>query len=206
MPVTKVRSFDRTRRFYEADPESYATATARRTLAPVLAAFADRLEPGSRVVDLGCGAGHDLKAFANRGLDAVGLDYSEPMARLARRLTSAAVVIADIRQLPFPDESFGGLWASASLLHLGGDDLVAGLAECRRVSAPGAAFFSSVKYGGGEFLDGGGRLFVLHDEQTWRQSLAAAGFAVARLDFDDGQTSPRSADGTPWLTSLAFPK
>ncbi|MCB9778387.1 MAG: class I SAM-dependent methyltransferase [Alphaproteobacteria bacterium] len=42
-----------------------------------------RLEPGARVLDLGCGAGRHAILLAERGMEVVGVDWSEPVLELA---------------------------------------------------------------------------------------------------------------------------
>lgn len=80
-------------------------AEARRAVALLM----DRLGLSSRarVLDLACGPGRHLRALANRGLDAVGLDLSRPMLDRARvRAPGAPLVRGDMRALPFERESF----------------------------------------------------------------------------------------------------
>ncbi len=67
------------------------------------------LRPGSRVLDLACGAGRHSIELAKRGLEVVGYDLSEPLlkaARAAARKASARVtfVHGDMRDLPYHGE------------------------------------------------------------------------------------------------------
>jgi SAM-dependent methyltransferase len=58
------------------------------------------------VLDLGCGAGRHTKAMVERWWT-VGLDLSMALLRVARKESSdAPYVRADMRELPFADESF----------------------------------------------------------------------------------------------------
>ena len=56
------------------------------------------LEPGARVVDLGCGTGDLCRALGRSGLRAVGVDMAAGM--LAKAHTSAPLVRADALRLP----------------------------------------------------------------------------------------------------------
>jgi SAM-dependent methyltransferase len=58
------------------------------------------LEPGWRVLDVACGAGRHARAFVQAGARCFGLDLSATLLRLARQVTTAPLVRADMRQLP----------------------------------------------------------------------------------------------------------
>jgi ubiquinone/menaquinone biosynthesis C-methylase UbiE len=58
-----------------------------------------RLQPGWRVLDVACGAGRHARAFVAAGARCVGLDLSATLLRLARQVTDAPLVRADMRQL-----------------------------------------------------------------------------------------------------------
>ena len=58
------------------------------------------VQPGWRVLDVGCGAGRHIRAFASRGTRCVGLDLSATLLKVARQTTAAPLVRADMRQLP----------------------------------------------------------------------------------------------------------
>jgi SAM-dependent methyltransferase len=58
------------------------------------------LRPGWRVLDVGCGAGRHARAFGAIGARCVGLDLSHALLRIARGVTDAPLVRADMRELP----------------------------------------------------------------------------------------------------------
>ena len=62
--------------------------------------------PGSRVLDLACGAGRHLRALEARGLRPVGADFSEDLLAAARRKGPWELVRCDMRRLPFRDGAF----------------------------------------------------------------------------------------------------
>jgi SAM-dependent methyltransferase len=57
-------------------------------------------QPGWRVLDVACGAGRHARAFEAAGARCTGLDLSLILLRLARQVTKAPLVRADMRQLP----------------------------------------------------------------------------------------------------------
>ena len=57
-------------------------------------------QPGWRVLDVACGAGRHARAFEEAGARCFGLDLSLTLLRVARQVTQAPLVRADMRQLP----------------------------------------------------------------------------------------------------------
>jgi SAM-dependent methyltransferase len=56
--------------------------------------------PGWRVLDVACGAGRHARAFESAGARCVGVDLSAALLRVARGVTGAPLVRADMRALP----------------------------------------------------------------------------------------------------------
>jgi SAM-dependent methyltransferase len=92
------------------------------------------LLPEGRILDLGCGVGHSYHLLAPR--ETVGVDIDrEALAGQARETH-----VADMRDLPFPDDNFDGVLSVQSIEHVPDPERV--LVELRRVLRPaGAAIF-----------------------------------------------------------------
>ena len=91
--------------------EDYRTLYAARSdeEAEAQAAFAaERLgiKPGDAVLDLCCGHGRHLAAFARRDIRATGVDLSLALLADAARRRAGSLFRADMRALPFAGESF----------------------------------------------------------------------------------------------------
>jgi SAM-dependent methyltransferase len=101
------------------------------------------LPAGARVLDVGCGPGTLTVALAEaRAYRVDGLDLSPEMIAHATRngeASPAAVrlnfTVGDVRELPFPDDSFELIVSSMSQHHWA--DPAAGVREIRRVLKPG---------------------------------------------------------------------
>ena len=96
------------------------------------------LEPGDRVLDVGCGAGSGVAHAAERTpvSSVVAVDPSPTfVAMVQRRVPAADVRVAGAEDLPFDDGSFTVIWTVASMHHW--DDRDRGLADLVRTLAPG---------------------------------------------------------------------
>ncbi len=107
-----------------------STADERRTALELL-----EIEPGDRVLDVGCGPGNFSRAFAAAGGEVTGLDASRSMLEAAVRAGGGVrYVRADAADLPFEDASFDAVCCFAAL-HMFGDPWAA-LDQMIRVLRP----------------------------------------------------------------------
>jgi SAM-dependent methyltransferase len=82
-------------------------------------AFIKELPAGARVLDVGCGGGTKSKYLIAHGCKVVGIDISEKLLDIARREVPEAefeeLSMIDLDTMP---ETFDGVFAQASLLHI----------------------------------------------------------------------------------------
>ncbi len=108
-----------------------------------LAAEITGLRAGERIVDIGCGPGSAVAAAASLGAEAVGVDPSTAMLRIARlrwRALGADWRVGTAESVPV-DAGWGNVvWSIATVHHW--KDLEAGLAEVARVLQPGGRFLA----------------------------------------------------------------
>ena len=95
------------------------------------------VEPGQRVLDLGCGEGAFTAALVQAGAQAVGVEIA---ARAVQRARAAHPGLEFVHvpigaPLPFEDGSFAVVWISEVLEHVA--DTARFLSEARRVLGPG---------------------------------------------------------------------
>lgn len=107
------------------------------------------LEPGMRLLDVGCGPGRHAHAFAARGIEVVGVDISQRFVDLATRdaPSGATFMRADARDLRFDAEfdavislcqgAFGLAGGPGAPLDRDGD-VLAGIARALRPGGPAA--------------------------------------------------------------------
>jgi SAM-dependent methyltransferase len=96
------------------------------------------VERGTRVLDMGCGAGRFGRIAADRGAHISGLDATAAFVQIARERTPAGDFrVGDIEHLPWPDDSFDVVTGFNSVIFAA--SIVGALREARRVARPGAA-------------------------------------------------------------------
>ncbi len=95
-----------------------------------------KLEPGLRILEVGCGGGAFLSYLEEKGYKAVGVDILEESVRLAsQRAKNCEVICGDAMRLPFESASFDRLVSHHLVEHL--EDLSEALREWKRVLKPG---------------------------------------------------------------------
>ncbi len=133
--------------------------------------FAERLRDLGPVGDLGCGPGHVTRYLHDRGVHIAGIDLSREMVAHARRLNPGIDFSrGDLTALTVGDETWAGIVAFYSLIHVPREFIPAALHELFRVLRPGGLLFLAFHLG----------LDPLHVEELWRVSVS--------LDFHFFQT------------------
>ncbi len=91
---------------------------------------------GSRVLDLGCGAGSFSAALHRHGYEVLGTDIAENAIALARTTYPEASfeLLGPDGLIPAPDQSFAAVWSSEVIEHV--FDVDAYLREIHRVLEP----------------------------------------------------------------------
>jgi cyclopropane-fatty-acyl-phospholipid synthase len=108
-----------------------------------------RLQPGERLLDIGCGwGGLILYAAQHYGVDATGITLSEPQAELARqRITESGlqdrcrVEVRDYREIPASD-TFDKIVSVGMFEHVGRAQLPTYFKQAYRLLKPGGIFLN----------------------------------------------------------------
>jgi ubiquinone/menaquinone biosynthesis C-methylase UbiE len=112
-----------------------------------LEALAERWQKG-KLLNLGCAHGPDFLPFKD-GFELYGVDFSAEMLRFAEKYAkkfgfNVELTLADVRCLPYLNESFDQAIAVATYHHLMSGEHKTALAELRRVLKPGGEAFITV--------------------------------------------------------------
>ena len=178
--------------YYESHAAHYATMEPEPEWRDQRDRFAARLTPGCRILDLGCGAGHDAHWLMSNGFDVVCIDGSEAMAREAKKRYGIDVRVHAIEDLAALSE-FDAVWASASIHHVDRQAIPSAIAAIANALRPGGLFYSSYKLLEADIVDSLGRYYAGISEEAIRKALESAGLSVEQTVTIPGM----GADGNP---------
>ncbi len=185
------KNFKDTISVYDENAQTYHDNTKDRDFSQVWNSFEKGLKTtgGKKILDLGCGPGRDAKHFTEQGYEVTGIDASEGQIKIAREYCPAAnFVKGDMRKLPFPDNSFDGVFSCASILHMEKSQLPLVLNEIKRVLKDNGVVFIKTKEADKEPTLKPSRsipekniFWVYYTEQELRNILEDHGFEI--IDF-----------------------
>ncbi|MEE3420939.1 MAG: class I SAM-dependent methyltransferase [Lachnospiraceae bacterium] len=161
--------------------------------------FLSLLPHSARILDFGCGSGRDLKYFREHGFRAEGTDGSEEICYRASQYTGTKV-----RKLRFLDledlQSFDGIWARASIMHLRRSELPAVFYRMTNALVDGGIIYASFPYGSFEGTKDG-CWYTYMDENRIRKIIDS----INSLSIEDAWFS-RAADPekaqTTWMNLI----
>jgi len=172
--------------------------------------FISLIPKNAKILDAGCGSGRDCDYFVKHGFEVVGIDLSDKLLEIAKhRLPQVTFLKQDLRRLDFPDESFDGIWACATLHHLARSDMLTVLKKIFTLLKPNGILFVLVKEGVGEedvkesLSSGLPRYYVYYSFDELKKLLEDAGFS--NLDIYTWREEERRGgrSNLVWLTSFS---
>jgi SAM-dependent methyltransferase len=186
---------------YNQRAEEFWEGTRDHNVSQNIGALLQYIEgtPPFAILDLGCGPGRDLKAFADLGHQATGLEGSWRFAVMARAYSGCEVWQQDFLKLDLPDRHFDGVFANAVLFHVPTQELPRVLLELHASLKPRGVLFASNPHGHNEEGWNRGRYGAYHDLEAWRSYMSAAGF-VEITHYYRPAGLPRVRQ--PWLASV----
>ena len=186
---------------YDRVAAAFRHGTADHDVSQNIAALLDAIEGEAphAILDLGCGPGRDLRAFAALGHEATGLDGAAGLVALARAESDCPVLHQDFLALDLPGASFDGIFANASLFHVPRSQIARVLAELAAALKPRGVLFCSNPRGDNQEGWVEGRYGCFYDLPTWRAYCTAAGFAELHHYY---RPPGRPRHRQPWLATV----
>ena len=94
--------------YYNNKADDYAVDTQKVDFSELQNLFASRLKHGAHILDLGCGAGRDSKAFLERDYKVTSIDGSAKLAEIASKFIGQDVTCCSFQEYN-PDGLFDGI-------------------------------------------------------------------------------------------------
>ena len=153
--------------WYRDHVNEFIGSTAEADLTATYRLFVDYVPAGGQIMDLGCGAGNAALYFTQRGYQVLAAD-------------GCPVRCMRFDELDYTD-TFDGIWACASLLHVRKAELPGILRLIHRALKKDGIFYASFKYGDLE-RKANGRAFSDFTEEPLRTLLdEVGGYEIIRL-------------------------
>jgi SAM-dependent methyltransferase len=190
---------DSTIAYYDQHAAEFALRTLGVDMRSLYGPFLAMIPAGGSILDAGCGAGRDTKAFLAMGYDVIAFDASEAMAGVASRVTGREVAVLRFQDLDYV-EAFDGIWACASLLHVPRREMDGVFERLVTALKLGGAFYASFKSGKGERLVGG-RVFTDFEEELFG-ALVRRHPALSLVDHWTTADLRPGRGHEPWLNIL----
>lgn len=175
--------------FYEANAPRY-TLSFGQAPSRHLDNFLDRLQPGARILELGCGGGRDSARIIERGFDLDATDGTEAMVRKSNERFDVGARHMRFDQLNAVAE-YDAVWAHACLIHIARADFPSVLSAIHRALRPSGLHFANFKLGTGEGRDPLGRLHNFPDTEWLGAAYRDASFNIIDAEIYRGE----GADG-----------
>jgi SAM-dependent methyltransferase len=182
-------------REYDLIADWYASDRDLNVGVPEVTALAASLEPGARVLDIGCGTGVPLtRALLSRGFELVGVDSSARMLeRFRANCPGVPFHCCPIQSCDLGQEGFDAAIAWGVLFHLPHDEQEKAIARVARMLKPGGRFlFTSGDEDGsieGAPMNGVAFHYWSFGVQGYRRLLAAHGLELLDTHADSGRNT-----------------
>jgi len=136
---------NKTLNYYNQNARSFVESTLEVEFVETQDRFLEKLMNGATILDFGCGAGRDTKYFLNQGFKVVAVDGSEELCKLATEYTGI-----EVKQMLFQEldeiETYDGIWACSSILHLNKTELKLVLQKMIEALKPNGVIYTSFKH------------------------------------------------------------
>lgn len=165
--------------YYDENAEDFFASTKDADMSETRNHFLQHLQSGAKILDAGCGSGRDSKYFLEHGYQVTAMDASESMCRLAGQYLGQSVQCRWFEEIT-EKNTYDGIWACASLLHVPYASLPKVIARLEDALTDGGVLYASFKYGGEEILpqrkerESKGRYFTDLTENGFREILSEA--------------------------------
>ncbi|WP_217491020.1 class I SAM-dependent methyltransferase [Vibrio cidicii] len=188
-----------TDQYYTENAQSFFESTVSVDVQKLYDQFLPHLNPNGAILDAGCGSGRDTKHFKALGFKVTAFDANQALVELASRHLEQQVIHAKFDTFRAEPNSFDGIWACASLLHLPDEELAATFFTLSQLLKPHGIFYCSFKYGQAAQVRNG-RFFTDMDEHKLHATLATSPLAIKQTWVTSDVRPGRGSE--QWLNAI----
>ncbi|MCR4264132.1 MAG: peptidase C39 family protein [Candidatus Roizmanbacteria bacterium] len=171
--------------------------------------FLSRLSKKAKILDVGCGPGNYAIHLVKMDYTVTGIDTSTEMIKIAKqKVPEAKFVLADMRKMPFENNSFDGLLSAYSLIHIPQKDIAGTLQEFNRVLKPhGRCIIMGQEGKPDQIIDEpmlpGEKSFVnFISPDHLKHDLKRAGFLVVSIEKEESPYTDDIGDVNLYITAV----
>lgn len=132
--------------YYNKNAENFVASTVSVAFTDMQKHFTDKLPKGGTILDFGCGSGRDTKYFLEQGFKVDAMDGSRELCKIASAYTGIQVKQCLFQELE-ARETYDGIWACSSILHVAGSELGDVLEKMSTALKQNGIIYTSFKYG-----------------------------------------------------------
>lgn len=166
--------------YYDKNAKNFIEDTMNANMKEQYEFFEKYLRDNSKtILDIGFGSGRDSLYFMNKGYDVYSLDPVESFCKHGKEIGLKNIYQQRVQDMTFVD-SFDGIWACASLLHIPTYEMVDVLNKCYLALKKQGVMYCSFKYGEYEG-ERNGRFFVDLIETRFKQFIGKTNFKILEV-------------------------
>jgi len=167
-------------KYYDQHASEYSFKTSKFDMSAIRKEFMTFLPKGGTILDAGCGPGWDILGFLEHGFQVEAFDASESMVNIAKKNTGISIRKMFFQEMDY-ENNFDGVWANASLLHIGQDELLPVIKKISTSLKQGGHFFASFKYGQGTLFENGRWFTMMTETELMRIIKSFSEFNLLRI-------------------------
>ena len=165
--------------YYNLNAENFIESTQNVDMYQAQDRFLQLLDENASILDFGCGSGRDTRYFMDKGYQVTATDGSAEICRLASIFTGIAVKEMLFQELD-DINTYGGIWACSSILHLPKNELLLVIRKMCNALKDTGVIYTSFKYGDFEGVRNG-RYFTDFNEDSFNELIAG----IPELTIED---------------------
>lgn len=187
--------------YYNNNSADFENSTLNANMTDFQDRFLSLLSSGSKIMDFGCGAGRDTKYFVDKGFDVYAVDGSSEMCRLTEMNSGIKPELVTFQDYKSKPNTFDGIWACASLLHLSEEELPTVFTKLYESLKKNGILYCSFKYGDTE-RHHNERFFCDMNENRMKKLLTSFGNSFELIDQHITDDVRPSRNNEKWLNVL----